>query len=110
MAACVGVPWGEGLARARRLAALGASWPEALRRADDGFGDLAAVIERATSSGSPVAAPLRSLAASRRLQAERSFEARLRRAPVVMVMPLTLCVLPSFAVLGLAPFLRGVAY
>ncbi|CAN5707197.1 hypothetical protein BH20ACT21_BH20ACT21_07740 [soil metagenome] len=110
VAGCVGVPLGEELGRARRLAALGASWPEALRRADgDGLEELAAVIERATSSGSPIAAPLRSLAASRRLRGEREFEARLRRAPVVMVVPLTLCVLPSFAVLGLAPFLRGMS-
>ncbi len=113
MAGCVGVPLGEELGRARRLAALGASWPEALRRADgdgDGLGELAAVIERATSSGSPVAAPLRSLAASRRRRGARDFEARLRRAPVLMVVPLTLCVLPSFAVLGLGPFLRGVVF
>lgn len=111
MAGCVGVPLGEELGRARRLASLGVSWPESLRRSDgDGLGELAAVIERATSSGSPVAAPLRCLAASRRRQGARDFEARLRRAPVVMVVPLTLCVLPSFAVLGLAPFLRGVAF
>jgi Flp pilus assembly protein TadB len=111
MAGCVGVPLGEELGRARRLAALGASWPEALRRADgDGLGELAAVIERATSSGSPIAAPLRSLAASRRRRGARDFEARLRRAPVLMVVPLTLCVLPSFAVLGLGPFLRGVVF
>jgi Flp pilus assembly protein TadB len=109
IAGCVGAPLGEDLDRARRLASLGATWPEALRRADAGLADLAAVIQRATISGAPVAAPLRSLAASRRLQAARDFEARLRRAPVVMVVPLTLCVLPSFAVLGLAPFLRGVS-
>jgi Flp pilus assembly protein TadB len=110
MAGCVGAPLGEELDRARRLVWLGATWPEALIRIDAGLSDLAAVIQRATSSGSPVAAPLRSLAASRRLQAARDFETRLRRAPVVMVVPLTLCVLPSFAVLGLAPFLRGVAF
>ncbi|MDQ3662159.1 MAG: type II secretion system F family protein [Actinomycetota bacterium] len=110
IAGCAGVPLEEELGRARRLASLGASWPEALRRAgDDGLGELATVIERATNSGSPVAAPLRSLATSRRRQAARDFEARLRRAPVIMVVPLTLCVLPSFAVLGLAPFLRGVS-
>lgn len=111
MAGCAGAPLGEELRRAQRLASLGLSWPEALRHSDgDRLGELAAVIERATSSGSPVAAPLRSLAASRRQQGARDFEARLRRAPVVMVVPLTLCVLPSFAVLGLAPFLRGVAF
>lgn len=110
MAGCVGAPLREELDRARRLASLGATWPEALRRADAGLGDLAVVIQRATSSGAPVAAPLRSLAASRRLQAARDFDARLHRAPVVMVVPLTLCVLPSFAVLGLAPFLRGVSF
>ncbi|MCA1672228.1 MAG: type II secretion system F family protein [Actinobacteria bacterium] len=110
MAGCDGAPLGEELERARRLVSLGATWPEALRRIDAGLGDLAAVIQRATNSGSPVAAPLRSLATSRRLQAARHFEARLRRAPVVMVVPLTLCVLPSFAVLGLAPFLRGVVF
>jgi tight adherence protein B len=111
MAGCVGAPLGGQLRRARRLASLGVSWPEALRRSDgDRLGELAAVIERTTSSGSPVAASLRSLAASMRQQRARDFESRLRRAPVVMVVPLTLCVLPSFAVLGLAPFLRGVAF
>jgi tight adherence protein B len=91
LASCPGVPQAEQLSRAGRLTALGVSWPEALcRTGDEGLGALAAVIERATGSGSPVAAGL-------------------RRLPVLMVLPLTLCVLPSFALLGLGPFLRGVS-
>ena len=38
-----------------------------------------------------------------------SFEAEMRKAPVRMVLPLTLCILPSFGFLPLAPFLRGIA-
>ena len=110
LASSPGVPLAEHLSRASRLTALGASWPEALRRTgDEGLGALAVVVQRASGSGSPVTAALRTLAASRRLRARQEFEARLRRAPVLMVVPLTLCVLPSFALLGLGPFLRGVS-
>lgn len=110
LASCPGVPLAEQLVRARRLTSLGAGWSEALRRTgEEGLGSLAQVIERASESGSPVAADLRRFAATRRRQTGREFEVRLRRAPVLMVVPLTMCVLPSFALLGLGPFLRGVS-
>jgi pilus assembly protein TadC len=43
----------------------------------------------------------------RRLQLE--FDAATKKAPVMMVVPLVLCVLPSFCLLALAPFLRGLS-
>jgi hypothetical protein len=48
-------------------------------------------------------------AARRRAARSRDFDAAMRRAPVLMVVPLVICVLPSFLLLGVAPFLRGLS-
>lgn len=98
------------LARAHRIVCLGCSWSDALRRADDeGLVALAYVIDRTEVLGLPVAGALEGLARHRRVQRSRDFERAVRRAPVLMVVPLTLCVLPSFGLLALGPFLRGLS-
>lgn len=75
---------------------------------DDGLEAVGRCLELAHRSGAPPSSYLLALADARRAEQGRRFEAEMRRAPVKMVVPLTLCVLPSFALLGLAPFLRGV--
>ncbi len=99
----------EHLSRAARRSRLGIPLRKALLGSEDeGLMAVGRCLERAYISGAPPADALLLLAASRRAENERRFEADMRRAPVKMVVPLTLCVLPSFALLGLAPFLRGV--
>ncbi len=109
--ACAGtVPaLGSSLARARALVRLGAKWPEALLSADPRFAPLSTVLERSTRMGSPLAGQLEELAAARRAESRRSFERTMKRAPVLMVVPLTCCILPSYALLGLGPFLRSIS-
>jgi pilus assembly protein TadC len=66
-------------------------------------------LERALCFGLPVEDALLSLAFRRRERIRHEFDAATKKAPVAMVVPLVLCVLPSFGLLALAPFLRGLA-
>ncbi|CAN5603319.1 hypothetical protein BH24ACT26_BH24ACT26_15710 [soil metagenome] len=101
---------GAALARAGRLARLGVPWGDALARADDErLRSLARVVRHAEAMGLPIADALEEYARRTRDERLRALEATLRRAPVLMVVPLTLFVLPAFVLLGLAPFLRGLS-
>jgi Flp pilus assembly protein TadB len=94
--------------RARRLASLGAPWPEALARSgDESLAALAEVLSPAQAAGMPAADSLERFAERRRRELLAGFEASVRRAPVLMVVPLTLLVLPAYVLAALAPFLRG---
>lgn len=96
--------------RARRMVVLGRSWRDALGcLTDDGLRGLGATLSAAHTFGLPVAGALDDFAARRRAASAREFDRAMRRAPVLMVVPLTVCVLPSFVLLGLGPFLRGVS-
>lgn len=95
--------------RAQRLVRLGWSWSEALAETEPSFVPMCRAIDAARALGLPVAAQLRALERSRRITAAREFDRRLKRAPVLMVVPLTCCVLPAYGLLGLAPFLRGMS-
>jgi len=103
-------PLAPGLSRARRLVVLGAPWQEALVAAgDESLAGIAGTIGRAGRLGTPVADALEAHAERRREITIYRFEECLRRAPVVMVLPLSFCVLPAYAVLGLGPYLRTMA-
>lgn len=98
------------LARARRLVALGVSWPDAI--ASSGGRDhtrLAQIVRRGDRLGLPVADALMALAADIRERGRRSFEIQTRRAPVLLVLPLALCLLPAFGIVVLVPVLRGLS-
>jgi tight adherence protein B len=96
------------LARARRLTRLGASWSDALQRTgDERLHALGGVTRRVECHGLPSAGALETYADGRRAASLRAHETALRRAPVLMVVPLTIFVLPSFFLLGVAPFLRA---
>ena len=101
---------GPSLARAGRIVALGATWGDGLRRTGCGsLTSLAVALDRGRSLGVPIADSLATFACRRDEAAANSFEAEVRKAPVRMVLPLTLCILPAFGLLALAPFLRGLA-
>jgi tight adherence protein B len=87
---------------------LGATWPESLRASGDGCAiEIASVLDRGLRFGAGVASSLEDLAGRWRARTSLELEQSVRRAPVLMVLPLTLCVLPSFCLLALAPFLRA---
>lgn len=92
-----------------RLARLGWPWHEALARVDPAFEPVRTAIDQSSRHGLPVASTLRSLERRRRDEALREFDRRLKRAPVLMVVPLTCCVLPAYGLLGVAPFLRSMS-
>jgi tight adherence protein B len=98
----------EPLLRSRRLVRLGLTWPESLRRSRDPvLSEVGALLHRAHVLGQPAAPSLGAFAHRRRTESARVLEMALRRAPVLMVVPLATCVLPAFVLLGLGPFVRG---
>ena len=97
----------ETLARARARVTLGRSWIAALEEQDGPVAALAHVLRRSADCGVPAAAPLREWARARRDEVRTEFDRALQRAPVLMVVPLTVCVLPAFALLAFGPFLLG---
>jgi Flp pilus assembly protein TadB len=101
---------GETLQRAHHRVRLGCTWPGALSLSgQDDLCALAGQLETSQSLGVPAAAALRRFAAEVRSTRAREFEELTRRAPVLMALPLVLCALPSFLLLGLGPFLRGLS-
>jgi tight adherence protein C len=100
----------DAFCRARRKVILGSTWSEALARSGhDDVRRLAEVLQNAQTLGTPVADGLRRLAGDLRTARALAFDQQIRRAPVLMVLPLVLCVLPSFLLLALGPFIRGLA-
>jgi len=97
--------------RVRRLMALGAGWNECLERSgDESLAALGRFLGAGAALGLPLTDVLRDFASLRRSERNREFETAVRRAPVRMAVPLTVCVLPSFVVLGIGPFLRGLSF
>lgn len=100
----------EPFARASRLVVLGSTWPEALAASSDPHvSALGGALLSAYRVGVPVAGRLRLFASDLREQRRLAFEAETRKAPVMMVLPLVLCILPSFLLLALGPFVRGLS-
>ena len=98
------------LRRAERLVRLGWSWSGALAETGGrGLAGLGAALGRAETLGLSVGSALESWARARRTEAAHEFEAATRRAAVLMMIPLATCVLPSFLLLAVAPFLRGLS-
>lgn len=93
--ALVGLDAGQRLDEA--LWALGRHSP-ALQR-------LAAAVIGAVAAGSPVAATLADVAAEGRRTRRQEAQAAARRLPVLLLFPLTLCILPAFGLLTVGPAL-----
>lgn len=93
------------LERAGAMIDLGFTPRRALERA--GLPELSDRLGDAFTLGVPLSDSLHSLARLRRAEASLEFETRLRRAPVLMALPLSLCLLPSFFLIGFAPLLKA---
>jgi tight adherence protein B len=98
------------LTRAEKRVRLGQNWSGALQATGDpALARLGHLIERIERTGAPAGAALSDWADARSTQLATGFEARVARAPVKLVVPLTLCVLPAFGLVGVLPFLRALA-
>lgn len=99
------------LDRCSRRVRLGASWSRSLRLAGDpGLRALGSIVGRGDELGAGIASALTDFASARRALQDSEFDRATRRAPVLMVMPLVLCVLPAFVLLAIVPFLRSLSF
>jgi pilus assembly protein TadC len=72
-----------------------------------GLGGIARAVARSSSTGAPLAAQLASAAVDLRAQAAAAAMAEVRAASVRAVLPLGLCLLPAFGLLGIVPVVAG---
>ncbi|MCC2309484.1 type II secretion system F family protein [Cellulomonas chengniuliangii] len=107
--AAVGGRDGEALERTGSMLVLGSSWQEAWARAPRRLEAVARCLEPAWSAGSAPGAALRSQAAAVRRGRQRAAREAAARMGVHLVLPLGLCFLPAFVLLGLAPVMLSLA-
>jgi Flp pilus assembly protein TadB len=110
VAGTLGGPFGERLLRVGRALRLGADPAEAWQHLLDvpGAERLAVAAVRSSASGGALAGALTRLADDLRADRAVAAEAAVRRAGVLMVLPLGLCFLPAFVLAGLAPVIVAV--
>jgi Flp pilus assembly protein TadB len=107
-------PGGEELSTGAERLRLGAE-PAGLWNQGGGRGDRASAplvelgraLARAERSGAPLADLLDRLAADARRTAQTSAQARAQRTGVLVVLPLGLCFLPAFVLIGVVPMAAG---
>lgn len=73
------------------------------------LGRLGTTLLRSAESGAPVTAALSRLGEELRSQRRADVEARVRQVEVKAAVPLGLCLLPSFVLLGVVPLVAGSA-
>jgi pilus assembly protein TadC len=99
-------PTGTEFARVVADVHRGAALGDALSRAADRTGSLRPLVTTLAvtmASGAPAAPALQRLADAERRRSRRRVEARVRRLPVLLAVPLVVCILPAFVVLTLVP-------
>lgn len=98
------------IARALRRRRMGAGWGDSFASAGDvSLRRLARLIDAGVRSGAALQEDLAALARQVRYDARCEFELRAKKAPVMLVLPLTLCFLPAFAIAVLVPVLGGLS-
>lgn len=111
IAGAVGDPLAGVLAELAAKVRLGAeeaqAWDE-LGRAEPALAALGREVGRALGSGVALAHTLRALGVDARRAAASAAEVRARRVGVRSVLPLMLCFLPAFLLLGVVPIIGGV--
>ena len=109
VARAIGGPAGDLLVGVHRRAQLG----EPVERAwaglaqAPGLGGVARAVARSSRTGAPLAALLAQSAEDLRAEASAVALAEVRSTAVRAVLPLGLCLLPAFALLGIAPIVGG---
>lgn len=107
--AAVGGPDGDALVTAGTALVLGASWPAAWADAPRAAAEVRDALGAAWSSGAAPGPALRSRAVRLRRERRRRARAAGGALGVRLVLPLGLCFLPAFVLLGLAPLVLGLA-
>lgn len=105
-------PFADTLRGLRALVELGAEEGQAWAELGAREPPLAAIgreVSRSIGSGVAVSRVLRSLGAASRREAAAKAQVRARRVGVRSVLPLMLCFLPAFLLLGVVPIIGGVA-
>lgn len=109
IARAVGGPAGEALdevwARARLGEPMDLAW--ARLAGTPGLGGIARTVARSSRSGAPLAAMLATTAEDLRAEAAAVALAEVRSTSVRAVLPLGLCLLPAFTMLGILPVVAG---
>ncbi len=107
----LGGPVGDALARGAAEVRLGSEPGAAWHRLASlpGALPLARLLERADTSGLPLATPVGRLAAEARAEWTRAATARARKAAVLISAPVGLCFLPAFIAVGVLPVVIGLA-
>jgi len=111
VATAVGGPVGAALSAVARGTDLGSppelAWQPLARLPG---GEVAArTLARAAGSGTRLAEELSRTAGDLRMRRQSAADARVRRAGVLVVLPLGLCFLPAFVCLGVVPIVIGIA-
>lgn len=109
VARAVGGPAGERLLGVQRRVELGEPAATAWQDLTDtpGLSVVARAVARSARTGAPLAAVLTQSAEDLRSQAASAALAEVRSTAVRAVLPLGLCLLPAFALLGIAPIVGG---
>lgn len=106
----VGGDVGAALSRTAAHLGLGASVAEAANElAVDAppLAPLGRLLHRSAESGAPLASSLRRLAEDARSELRWAAEARARRVGTLSALPVTLCFLPAFVLVGIVPVVVG---
>lgn len=103
-------PLGEALAGVDTRVSLGieesVAWTDL--SAEPGLESLGKEVARTVGSGIALAGMLRGLAVDARREAHAAAEVRAKRVGVLSVLPLMLCYLPAFVLLGIVPIIGGI--
>ena len=109
VADALGGPLGERLHRVARVLRMGGDAAEAWSYLDvPGAGRIVTAAVRSSASGGALAGALSRLADDLRADRAVAAEAAVRRAGVLVVLPLGLCFLPAFVLAGLVPVVVAV--
>jgi pilus assembly protein TadC len=110
VAATLGGPVGDALGGVAARVRLGVPEPEAWAElaSQPGLEALAREVSRVVSSGVGIVGLLRELARDARLAAASDAQVRAKRVGVRSVLPLMLCFLPAFVLLGIVPVFGGI--
>ncbi len=101
----VGGQDGEALARAGAALLLGARWQASWSDAPPQLSPVAECLEPTWSTGAPSGPALRARSAALRRDGRRAAQEAAARLGVRLVLPLGLCFLPAFVLLGLVPLM-----
>lgn len=105
----VGGPTGEALRRAAASLLLGAGWSAAWAGAPAQAGPVAGALAASWADGSSAGPTLRATGAEARRDSRRAGREAASRLGVRLVLPLGVCFLPAFVLIGVVPLLLALA-